>query len=1458
MNWKHVSKKAVKWSAIAIGALVLCLALLFALLQTESGRKSLVNMAAGILAEGDRKVEIGTVTGLVPFHFQLESMSVADEKGPLFRLGALEIEWSPWSMLKGDIHVRTLKCGFFHLDRLPEQREKKAGSLRLPRWLAFFERLRIDHLAIAELVAGQSILGERAAFRLEADLKAALPGGEWITRLALDRTDGPEARLLLEGTIKENGRFLILKVDAREAEKGLLSTGAGIKGPIELAIQGEGPRSEWKGRMEMKAGGAGSLNGRILASYEGGLNLDMEGVAEPEPGFLSDFLGDVPDGRIRFSLKGTLGDDRQLRIEHLSLESGEANLLLSGSSNLREGTLNAHLQARHNEIKKLEKGFQIPLGGRVALDGAISGTFFRPSAVLRLESGDLMVERIRVSELAGEIHADVADAVNGSPPALRFKGSGLLKGLSLRDMDPLPEKDLQWSFSGEKSPSSRLLVKSMVLKGEKNSVQLSGEIHPSTGEGKLEAEVETKDLRSLSKGLGMELPGSGRLKAALDGDFKGLSLSGVLQGKLELKSEVSKGKAALFLHPISREGLDFRAKISLDQGRRLVVSDLRLANPALVLSGGGTLDLHKRQGASNVHIQMHDLQPWSSAAGIPLSGSLQANAALDGSQDKLTLRTEIQGEEVQAGKVHLGRIRIGLNGSGKTRANDGSFRFEAGEERGGISGEGLFSTRGEGLSLRKVLLSGPGNTRAKGNLDFDLGTKLVEGSVSGECPDLAPFSGFLNQTLKGRVKFSAEMGKSRKVQQLKLAFSGTNLKADPLEAGEIRLEALLTELSDNPRGTANAECRDVRMPGIHVSSLSLKARGDGSEVSFDADAKGALDRKFDLESKGLYRSLKAGSNLTIKRFQGMYGELPFRIPEPFSMERSGAGISAEAIRLILGGGGLSGGGRLGSGGIDASFKFENLPVNLIRPADFPIVEGSGSGEVVLRGKLERPEGMTRIRIAGLRGHNPKLKGIPPAVLEAQVDLRGQRLKGQLSLHGVTEKPFTAIMDVPLQLSLAPFHVSFPGAQNIAGDLNGKADLTRLGGFLGLYDQEMSGIAEVALHLEGTPDHPLITGTIGVENGGYENARSGTLLKDVNVLLIAGTKGLVIERARASDGEEGTALAEGWLEVDPRRGFPFQVDLMFQKSKMVRHDWVTAKGKGQVQLKGSFSHAVLSGEVQVESGEFRIPERMAPDMPRLDVIELNGPRAATKVIPEQAKKSNPYLDFDLRVKAPGRFFVRGRGLESEWKGELRLAGPVNQPLLTGELSVERGRFTFLDRRFTLTDGKITFNGLAHPSPFLDVLATSSAKDITAQLHLIGPVRSPEIKLSSEPPLPSDEVLSRLLFGQSMNRITPLQAIQLAQTLNMMGGRQTLDLMSATRKLLRIDQLEVKQSGENNNETSISAGKYLRDHVYLEVEKSLGPGGAKASVEWEFSPHLSVETEIGTDAGSGVGVNWKWDY
>jgi translocation and assembly module TamB len=262
-----------------------------------------------------------------------------------------------------------------------------------------------------------------------------------------------------------------------------------------------------------------------------------------------------------------------------------------------------------------------------------------------------------------------------------------------------------------------------------------------------------------------------------------------------------------------------------------------------------------------------------------------------------------------------------------------------------------------------------------------------------------------------------------------------------------------------------------------------------------------------------------------------------------------------------------------------------------------------------------------------------------------------------------------------------------------------------------------------------------------------------------------------------------------------------------------------------------------------------------------VIEIYGKE--TVLDPDQPmvdnkaeKGGNLFLDLSLRF--PGRALLRGRGLESEWQGDLTVRGKASQPEMTGRLSLVRGRFDLLSKRFDLTRGFISFSGSTPPQPLLDMTGEARAKDLLARLHIIGPVQSLEIKLTSEPPYPADEIFAHLLFGRSLQQITPLQAVQLADALNTLRGTDGFDLLGRTRKLLGIDELTLGETEEKEEKPSVKVGKYVSETVYLKVESGISPETGKASLEWQVTPNITVETEVGVNASAGVGVNWRWDY
>ncbi len=239
--------------------------------------------------------------------------------------------------------------------------------------------------------------------------------------------------------------------------------------------------------------------------------------------------------------------------------------------------------------------------------------------------------------------------------------------------------------------------------------------------------------------------------------------------------------------------------------------------------------------------------------------------------------------------------------------------------------------------------------------------------------------------------------------------------------------------------------------------------------------------------------------------------------------------------------------------------------------------------------------------------------------------------------------------------------------------------------------------------------------------------------------------------------------------------------------------------------------------------------------------------------------------------PGRVFVRGRGLDSEWGGRLKITGTSAAPKITGSLSAQRGTFDVLGKSFKITRGRITFDGGASPDPAVDIVAEVSSGDVTAQVLVGGLISSPTITLNSTPAMPQDEILARVLFGRGVGQITAAQGIQVAQAAAALagGGPGVLDRIRSRIGLDRLvfggapsgtasSNLNPASGGSAASGTAVSGGKYVAEGVYVGATQGLTPQSSKVTVEIEVRPHVTVETDLSQTAGTGIGLNYKYDY
>jgi translocation and assembly module TamB len=231
-----------------------------------------------------------------------------------------------------------------------------------------------------------------------------------------------------------------------------------------------------------------------------------------------------------------------------------------------------------------------------------------------------------------------------------------------------------------------------------------------------------------------------------------------------------------------------------------------------------------------------------------------------------------------------------------------------------------------------------------------------------------------------------------------------------------------------------------------------------------------------------------------------------------------------------------------------------------------------------------------------------------------------------------------------------------------------------------------------------------------------------------------------------------------------------------------------------------------------------------------------------------------LAADIRINAPNQIFVRGRGLDVELGGALTITGPFDDLVPVGQFDLRRGRLVVLGQRIEFEQGSLTLTGNFNPQ--INFVARTRAQDVTAVVTVTGRVSSPEITFSSEPPLPEDEVLARVLFNRSVANLSAFQIAQLAvAAAELAGGGGGPGILEQLRGAIGFDDLDIVT--EESGETALRAGRYLDENLYLDVQTDTA-GESRAQINLELNDNVTLRGAVGTDGNSTLGVFYERDY
>ncbi len=654
-------------------------------------------------------------------------------------------------------------------------------------------------------------------------------------------------------------------------------------------------------------------------------------------------------------------------------------------------------------------------------------------------------------------------------------------------------------------------------------------------------------------------------------------------------------------------------------------------------------------------------------------------------------------------------------------------------------------------------------------------------------------------------------------------------------------------LGDDLKVDVTGRLSDLRNGQMRLDLLTFDADASGNRATLAAQAKGRFGAPVDiaLKANGVRSGQAWSGDATLN---GTVDQLPVNTTRPARWTYAASGWKLDA-ELAAFEGQLDAMLAASDTTASASFDMQRVQLSaLSRLARIPPIKGLMTGKATFE-----------------NGPGPATADFQIAVTDANpvgvtADPVSFNITGALRNGALVSKSSGSGQGFKLEAS-SGMQVIVGNGFDVRPDMNGvvQGSVTLAGraeqlwAVFGPDDQSLRGQISADVQMSGTMSRPDLTGGFDIAGGAYEHSETGLRLRDLVAHGEFDQHSARISGLTAQDGRGGRLAGDGTIEWGDAvsGGVNFSATDLHALGRDDREAIVS--GDGKVTLGADAIN--VAGDFRVNQARFSVEQpasskiQTLPGLRRTNFLNQDEIDAAT----ETPTWRRP-VQLDLKVAAPRRIFVFGRGLDTEWGANFHVTGPISDPSINGTARLERGSLDLGGRRFQFDSGTIEFDGPIRTAR-IDISAERSADDVTARVRVTGSPTEPKFVLESTPSLPQDEIMARVLFGRTAGELSGFEAAQLATGLaQLAGGQAGFDPVGLVRKATGLDRVAF---GAEGGVTTVSAGKYIAEDVYLQVGAG-GEGGVGAEVEWEPRDNLSIISSAQGNGDTKISVRWKRDY
>ncbi|GAB4530280.1 MAG: hypothetical protein Tsb0010_12040 [Parvularculaceae bacterium] len=844
--------------------------------------------------------------------------------------------------------------------------------------------------------------------------------------------------------------------------------------------------------------------------------------------------------------------------------------------------------------------------------------------------------------------------------------------------------------------------------------------------------------------------------------------------------------------------------------------------------------------------------------------ALQLRARLGAPQHSLTL--SLNAPPFTYENVDIPALAAEFDGRGGLRDFSGAFRASArrnGEPAGALSLR--IRRNGDALSLDGLDLRYLG-AHLSGAASADLADRSANARFDLSATDLAgPSHGLARGDVEAAMELSYGEGRlaaNGAASSDWLAFEDYEIRGAVLRLDNGRLD--LDRLS--PALEGGAEAAEIVTPFAAFSSLSITAAGGGEAIDITA-AIGAIrkDREIarDARARLAIRAAPDGQLAEIEEFSALIDDIRLQLAAPTRLAiRDGAVILDPARFRWDGDGAATLSGAIDPGRWRGDAEFSNLR--------HPLAPARVSGVIRLDTDLPEPATVTL-------DIDPVVARGPDTRLQAAGEWDSERLVLRATIEGEGEDAAIGSLGtlegaIPLRLIRNAGQLRIDAEGDLEATFRYDGAVAPVLAVFPTGDHMLRGRLQADARLFGPRDALRAEGRLSLTGGVYEHfdlgARFDALSAEAQLRSPGGALILdIAAQARAGDGGVAAKARAAFSGPAPE----ISGNLTLREAKLVRRGDFDMTASGDLTLTGAYPNFSVRGDLAVDRLDAAIPDPPAADIVDIRVapVDDSGQAAARVATPKGAPRR--VVALDLAINAEDQIFIRGRGVDSEWRASARIAGASDDPQISANVDLIRGVVDFAGRRFDLTRGQIQLQPQRPGDPRLNLRAESSVERRTADganetvrvaMEITGTASAPRIALSSAPALPQPDIMALILFGKPATELTAVESLQIAQALANLAGAGPFGgpgIFDRIRRSIGVDSLRLTSGGANGSTTfGLEVGKYVAEGVYVSASQDMTRQSGLVTVEIDLTDRFSLETELGQDANSKISLNWKRDY